>query len=196
MKIHEDEALLIARAATEGPRVLAPLIAHYQRSVATVLRRILGRDAPVEDLVHDVFVRAFEALDRLDERGALGPWLMRIAHNLAVDHLRRRGRWALATEDGDPDEFPSEDECSPPLTDELERIERSRQLASALDSLAPHHRMILLYQYYLDLDVPRIVRITGWSEKRIRNLSAYGRHRLRLILSGEAAASSPPARSP
>lgn len=43
--------------------------------------------------------------------------------------------------------------------------------------------MVLLYQFYLDLDTARISEITGWTAKRIQNLSCYARSRMREILS-------------
>ena len=53
--------------------------------------RMLGSVTEGEDLVQDALFQAYRKLDTFDDRRPLTPWLFRIAHNLCVDALRRRG---------------------------------------------------------------------------------------------------------
>ena len=58
---------------------------------ATFLARI-GRHRDLDDMVQETFLRAYKGLGRLQDTGCFPPYVRRIAHNMAVDHLRRRRR--------------------------------------------------------------------------------------------------------
>ena len=65
---------------------------YYDRVVRYIAARTGSRDA-VEEMAGDVFVRALESLDTIQERGIPpGAWLFRVAHNQVVDHHRKRAR--------------------------------------------------------------------------------------------------------
>ena len=65
---------------------------YYDRVVRYIAARTGSRDA-AEEMAGDVFVRALESLDTIQERGIPpGAWLFRVAHNLVVDHHRKRAR--------------------------------------------------------------------------------------------------------
>lgn len=94
------------------------------------LRRTLARfvrdTADVDDLLQECLVRAFAALDRYDATRAMGPWLRRIAVNLALDELKRRTR---REEIADPE--PVLDAVADPVTSD--RDVESRELEAALE---------------------------------------------------------------
>lgn len=78
--------------------------------LADPLRRFLRSrvgDADVaEDLLQEVFLRLHERSDRIGELERIDAWLFRVARNVAIDHLRRRGR-ASASEPSEPSESPA-----------------------------------------------------------------------------------------
>ena len=66
------------------------LYARYARPIFTLGLRLLGSAEAAEELTQDVFLAAWRKAARFDPaRGRLSTWLMTIAHNLAVDRLRR-----------------------------------------------------------------------------------------------------------
>lgn len=66
---------------------------HAKSVYRAVLMPLLRDSHLAEDLLADTFVRALERIDRFTWQGrGMGPWLMRIAKNLALDHLRKKGR--------------------------------------------------------------------------------------------------------
>jgi RNA polymerase sigma-70 factor (ECF subfamily) len=90
-----DDAELV-RAAQAGDR--AARVALYERHgdhVERVLSRVLGFQRDLDDLHHDVFVRALASLGNIDEPAALKGWLTRIAVHVALETIdrRRRRRW-------------------------------------------------------------------------------------------------------
>lgn len=76
-------------AAAEHPDSVASLMALHDRDARSALRRVLGRSQEEDDLVQEVFVRLVIRL-RQPGRLCVGAWVRGVAHNLAVDEIRRR----------------------------------------------------------------------------------------------------------
>lgn len=92
-----DERLVLA--AQRGDRAAFGGIyeAYYDRIFRYALART-GSPTEAEDLAAEVFLKAYEAIGSYSARGVpFGAWLFRIAHNLVVDHLRRRSRRPTTT---------------------------------------------------------------------------------------------------
>lgn len=90
-----DAAEALLRAAKAGDRdALASLVCRFQNAVVAQLRGILapaGRDAWIEDLAQETFLRAFGAIDRFEGSASrMRPWLVTIATRLALNELRRK----------------------------------------------------------------------------------------------------------
>ena len=87
-----EESLVAAAQAGDLTAFESIYSTYYDRIYRYVLVRI-GHTTEAEDLAADVFLRALEAIDSYNSRGVpFAAWLFRIAHNLVVDHLRRRSR--------------------------------------------------------------------------------------------------------
>ena len=74
------------------PASLELLLARHGLELARHLRRIVRDDAAAEDLLQDTFLRAHQALGRLEEGANTRAWLYRIATNVALNHVRDRSR--------------------------------------------------------------------------------------------------------
>lgn len=71
----------------------------FKRPIHSYIYRMLNSQEDADDILQEVFTRAYLAWDELYDRGNLSPWLYRIATNLCVDVLRRRKRiawWPLS----------------------------------------------------------------------------------------------------
>lgn len=87
-----DDALIAAIVAGE-PEALGLLYDRHGHVVFALLTRILADREGAEDLLQEVFLRVWQQAKTYDEtRGAVRCWLNGIAHNLALNELRRRGR--------------------------------------------------------------------------------------------------------
>jgi RNA polymerase sigma factor (sigma-70 family) len=82
-----DDALLAAQH--EGRRRFLELVADLRPELHRYSARMTGSIADGEDIVQDTLARAYYLLPEMDEMPAFRPWLFRIAHNRALDHLRR-----------------------------------------------------------------------------------------------------------
>lgn len=132
------EALVLR--TLEGDRWAADaLYRRYAREVYRVATVLLGRDAEVDDVVQDSFVKAFQKLDTLRDRATFGGWVTRIAANLSRSRLRRRGLLRrLGLDRGEEDV--SFDRLAAPALD-VERRAELRRLAELVRTFDPDERV-------------------------------------------------------
>lgn len=118
---------------------------HAPRIFRAVLLPLVRDRHLAEDLLADTFVKAIEKLDAFRWQGrGMGPWLMRIAKNLALDHLRRSGRFTRWPE-GFEGSIPAPENDGADV--HLGRAEVSEVLAEriemTLESVNPRYRRVL-----------------------------------------------------
>src|SRR6266446_5906965 len=82
------EADLLARARDGNLFAFDEIVKRYQRRVYATAVRIVRRHDVADDVVQEAFLRAHQALGRFDLSRPFGPWICRIAANLAVNHVR------------------------------------------------------------------------------------------------------------
>ncbi len=135
---------------------LRTLYARFSRPVYTMGMRLLGTREAAEELTQDVFVTAWRKAARFDPaRGRLSTWLMTIAHNLAIDRLRREtgvSRPTLVLVDEVPETAGVDEE------DVL--IERDAAMR-ALSSLSEAERRLLARAYFRGLTAREIAEADG-----------------------------------
>jgi RNA polymerase sigma-70 factor (ECF subfamily) len=81
---------LVERAQEGDVRSYEELVKRYERLVGRVIYPYAGRDAAVEDLVQETFLRAYDRLGTFNPEYRFKTWLLAIANNLGIDTLRRR----------------------------------------------------------------------------------------------------------
>lgn len=159
----------LVRRAQRGDRAaFAALHERYGRAVhAVVLARVRPDDAG--DLVQDVFLLAWQRLPDLREPAAFGPWILRIARNAAVDHLRRRPNLVALQDDAGADDAP--------------RAE-AQQVLRVVASLPEAYRETLLMRLVEGMTGPEIAERTGLTEGSVRVNLHRGMQILREKLGG------------
>jgi len=119
------------------------LYARFGRPVYSLGLRLLGSREAAEELAQDVFVTAWRKAARFDpSRGRLSTWLMTIAHNLAVDRLRRETgarRPTIVLVDQVPDG---------PGTSDEGVIEERDAASRALEALTDAERKLVTRAYF------------------------------------------------
>lgn len=132
------------------------LYARFGRPVYSMGFRLLGSREAAEELTQDVFLTAWRKAARFDpQRGRLSTWLMTIAHNLAVDRLRRETgvtRPTLVLVDQVPDA---------PGTDEEGMLVERDTAVRALACLSVAERQLLARAYFRGLTAREIAETDG-----------------------------------
>jgi len=142
--------------------------------VYNYILRLIRSPQSAEDIVQEAFLKAWNAYDRFDPSKPFLPWIMQIARNLALDHLRRR-------REVPGDESWLEQSPSPAASPEREllRAEEARRLEQALGRL-PEPQRTAAYLYYVNgLSLAEIGRVLKKSERAATSLLHRARENLR-----------------
>ena len=135
--------------------------------------------AEAEDLTQLTFLRAFRHLRRFRAADPIGPWIMRIAHNLFISQLRaRRSHLEL----DDPDRTPVASGEPQPEAVALSHEVR-QQVRRALASLSPQAQAVLVLRYQQQLSYEEISAVLGKPVTTVTNRLYEARHRLAEALS-------------
>lgn len=93
-----EDRQLIERARSGDEPAFAELVRRFERPVFSLVYRLVRHRETAEDLAQEAFVKAYQNLDRFDPKYKVSSWLFKIAHNHAIDHLRRRRPQTLSIE--------------------------------------------------------------------------------------------------
>jgi RNA polymerase sigma-70 factor, ECF subfamily len=178
------EAELISAARNGDCASFEPLIKKYQGRVFATARRYARRDSEVEDIVQEVFIKAFQKLDGFRSEAPFEHWLMRLAVRTCYDFLRshQRNRETAFTELSEPesdwlDRFVVEPESA------SEDAEAARQLIEkVLSRLSPPARLVITLLEIEEKTVKEIAELTGWSVPLVKVRAFRARGEMRKIL--------------
>jgi RNA polymerase sigma factor (sigma-70 family) len=140
--------------ANGGDGALRSAYDQYGSLVYTFCRRTVGHHDATE-VAQDVFVAAWRSQSSYDpDRGGLGGWLIAIARNKAIDHLRRKGRQPLIDAGKDSSALTGV------RTDKVDVIADRMLLTEALAELGPRPRQVVELAFFHDLTHEQIAEKT------------------------------------
>jgi RNA polymerase sigma-70 factor, ECF subfamily len=141
-----EERELIVRLQRRDPQALAELYDRYGKLAYSLVLRVVRDQAIAEDLVQETFLRVWNRVNSVDsDKGSIGPWLLAIARNRAIDYLRSSaGRERKAVELDEIDHAPlyREMEAGILISDQARRVKL------AMDKLAPNYRTVMELAYF------------------------------------------------
>jgi RNA polymerase sigma-70 factor, ECF subfamily len=160
------DAQLVERTLAGSEDAFTALVSRHQRSVYNLLARMLRNPALAEELAQESFLKAYTHLRSFKPEFKFANWILRIAHNTAIDVLRQRGPQIVSIDAPAPAEQRSVEETAvDPRSDEAERRVEQRDLTrlldAALDHLRPEYRRAVVLRYQQDLGYEEIAAITG-----------------------------------
>jgi|RhiMetdeSRZDD1v2_1073273.scaffolds.fasta_scaffold19336_2 RNA polymerase sigma-70 factor, ECF subfamily len=172
----------------EGRRQFLALVDEVRPDLHRYCARMTGSIADGEDVVQDTLARAYYELSELKELPALRPWLFRIAHNRALDYLRRYERRMSEPLDLAVD-IAADAGIEP--DNALARDEAVRAAFSRFLELAPAQRSCVILKDVLDYSLDEIAALLELRVPAVKAALHRGRTRLR-DLSKESGAAAPP----
>jgi RNA polymerase sigma-70 factor, ECF subfamily len=183
--MERTEAELIAAVLKGDAASFEPLVQKYSPRVFATARRYARRESEVEDIVQDIWLKAFEKLSSFRSEAPFEHWLMRLAVRTCYDALRahQRNRETTFAELTDPEEDWLDRFVSQPDS-ASENAEAARQLvARALEQLSPAARLVITLQEIEERSVKEVARLTGWSEPLVKVRAFRARAEMRRVLS-------------
>jgi RNA polymerase sigma-70 factor (ECF subfamily) len=176
--VDRGEVDLLAKARGGNLFAFEEIVKRYQRRVYAVARRIVGRHDVADDVAQEAFLRAYRALDRFDLERPFGPWICRIAANLAINEVRSPEAREEALPEGHG-ETPSR--AADPLEGVLE-VEAREVLGAALERLPAEQRAVFVLRSQEELSYREIAEALGISEGTVMSRLFRARQRLREAL--------------
>jgi len=154
---------LVARSLAGSQDAYQQIVDRHGRSVYNLVARIVRNDGVAEELAQDAFVRAFGALASYDPAFKLSNWLLRIAHNIAIDHLRRVKPGLVSIDDAAGGESLADvlvDARAPSPLERAVQRDLREDIEAALALLRPRFRALIVMRYLEDMSYDEIAAAT------------------------------------
>lgn len=152
---------LVLRCLKNDQAAYHRLLEKYRRPVYGIVRRMIPDDEDARDLSQESFIRAFRNLNQFDPERRFSSWLFRIAHNLCIDHYRRRKLDTVPMVRRDNGEESTWDlpDTTPGPEVEFSDRERGRRLLAAVESLPPAYRSVIILRHQQGLAYEEIAEV-------------------------------------
>jgi len=177
-----DERLLLERAREYDPKALGEIYDGYSEKIYHYIYRYLGEARLAEDLTAEVFLRLLEAIKASQgPRTHLSAWLYRVAHNLVVDHFRRRPQAeSLPLEEGlvaAPED----------VTVVVEKKLAQQQLRAAISHLTTDQQQVIVLKFVEGLSNAEVGQVLGKTKGAVESLQHRALAALQRIMEREEA---------
>ena len=178
MELQIDDSVLVKNYINGDERSLEVLIdRHNQRITSFIYSKVLDRDI-TEDIFQDTFIKVIKTLKKgsYSEEGKFLPWVMRIAHNLIIDHFRKNKRMPKFEGNDDFNIFSVIGDDKLNAEKQIIKNQIDSDLRILIEELPDDQREVLMMRIYKDMSFKEISENTGVSIN-----TALGRMRYALI---------------
>lgn len=165
------------------------LMERYQNRLLSVMVHLVGDEDEAEDLTQEVLLRVYKARKGYKPRAKFSTWLFTIANNVALNHLRSKGRNPVVgmealggggAQDSRPvlpaDRVPGRETTA---SHAMRKVELSEVVKEAVATLGEDQRMAVLLNKFEDMSYAEIAEVMGRTEMAVKSLLARARMHLR-----------------
>jgi RNA polymerase sigma-70 factor (ECF subfamily) len=159
------------------------LVRRYQRPITGYVFRIVGEYEASLDVTQEVFIKVYNSLSRYSSEYKFSTWLYRIAHNAAIDHIRRNSvtGQSLETEASDGTYQLQLESPGPSPEQDRERSEWRVEINSVVKCLPTAYRDLITLRHGQDLSYDEIAEVTGLPLGTVKNRLFRARDMMRQI---------------
>lgn len=178
------DAVLVKNYISGDESALASLIERHQSKIyGFIYSKINDRDLS-EDIFQDTFIKVIKTLksQSYNEEGKFLPWVMRIAHNLVVDHYRKAKKMPYQRETDEYSIFNYMTDNSLNIEGQIISEQVEMDLTKLLDELPQDQKEVLIMRMYQDLSFKEIADLTGVSINTALGRMRYALLNLRKII--------------
>jgi RNA polymerase sigma-70 factor (ECF subfamily) len=188
LEARDPDVKLMMQVRDEVPGAFEVLVERYQNRLLGIMTHLVGKADEAEDLTQDVFLRIYRARKGYRPKAKFSTWLFTIANNVAMNHLRSKGRNKAEGFDGETASgglnaakvgIPSRE--GTPST-QMRQAELSDVVREALDVLGDDQKVAVLLSKFEELSYAEIAQVMGRSEAAVKSLLARARMNLRETL--------------
>jgi RNA polymerase sigma-70 factor (ECF subfamily) len=176
--VNTPDALLVKNYISGDEGALSLLIKRHQAKIyGFIYSKLADRDV-CDDVFQDTFIKVIKTLksNSYNEEGKFLPWVMRIAHNLIIDHFRKNKRMPMSRETPDFSIFSFISDGVATIENQLISSQIETDIQKIINELPNDQKEVLKMRIYQDLSFKEISEITGVSIN-----TALGRMRYAII---------------
>lgn len=186
LQARDPDVKLMLQVRDEVPGAFETLVERYQDRLIGILAHLIGgTSAEAEDLAQDVFLRVYRARKGYRPRARFSTWLFTIANNVALNHLRGKGRdHSVPFGDSGDSQSLRPSEGSVPSAEgtpstQMRQAELSQIVREALSTLGEDQRVAVLLNKFEEMSYAEIAEVMGKTEAAVKSLLARARMNLR-----------------
>ncbi len=170
----------IAEMVIKDPNSYKYIIERYEKKLLGYIRRILfvsKEDA--EDILQDVFIKAYKNINSYDSKYSFSSWIYRIAHNESVSFLRKKKKIIECNQDDEIFDRISSDED---IEDDFLKDLKKKEVRELLTKLNPKYREVLVLRYFEDMEYNQISDILHTSMGNVSSLISRGKKEFKMLV--------------
>ncbi len=172
---------LVEKIRSEDSELFAEIIERYQQKLYRYLRYLTNRPSEAEDILQDVFIKAYRNLLDFNTKKKFSAWIYRIAHNEGVNFIKKLNRRKEISLQGSGKIDFIPDGSSSPLLDAQVRKEIKEKVKECLDELETKYREPLILYYLEDKNYREISDILRTCTNTVGTLILRGKRILKVI---------------
>jgi RNA polymerase sigma-70 factor (ECF subfamily) len=159
------------------------IVRRYQRPITSYVYRMLNDYDSSLDVTQEVFIKVYNSLDRYCSDYKFSTWLYRIAHNAAIDHMRRNSvnSQSIETENADGTYQLQLESPNPTPEDDRERSEWRTEIGTVVKCLPSAYRDLIVLRHSRDMSYDEIAEVTGLPLGTVKNRLFRAREMMREI---------------
>lgn len=163
---------------------LSSLVERYKDKIFTSIYLLVKDKFLAEDIFQDAFIKVIDTINggRYNEEGKFLPWVMRIAHNLCIDHFRKVKRSPSIKTSTDHDIFEVLNFSEPGMEEKMIQGQSHERVRKMLDMLPEDQKEVIVMRHFADLSFKEIANITGCSINTALGRMRYGLINLRKMM--------------
>lgn len=176
--VNIPDSFLVKDYVAGDESALATLIERHQSKIfGFIYSKVADRDVS-DDIFQDTFIKVIKTLksNSYNEEGKFLPWVMRIAHNLVIDHFRKNKKMPMYRETEEFSIFSIMTDNQPTIENQIITAQVETDLKRLIEELPCDQKEVLMMRIYQDLSFKEIAELTGVSIN-----TALGRMRYALL---------------
>jgi RNA polymerase sigma-70 factor (ECF subfamily) len=163
---------------------LSSLVDRYKDKIYTSIYLLVKDKYLAEDIFQDSFIKVIDTINggRYNEEGKFLPWVMRIAHNLCIDHFRKVKRRPVIKTSDDHDIFETLNFFDAGADEKMMQTQSHQRVTKMLDMLAEDQKDVIVMSHLTDLSFKEIEQLTDCSINTALGRMRYGLINLRKMM--------------
>lgn len=153
-----SDELLVREIRSHNQELFSEIVKRYQNKIMNYIFRLVGSREEAEDLSQDVFIKAYQNLQGFDIKRRFSPWIYRIAHNEAVNFLKKKTRFKILSLD--QNQFLENSMVQAEnLIEKIIKKENAQNIKKLLDKIPFSYREVLVLRFFEEKSYEEISEI-------------------------------------